>query len=126
MWVGAIDKHGYGRCTVWSDGRSYSQLAHRVAYALCVTQPEAGKELDHLCRNTACVNPWHLEQVTGRENKMRSNNWAGLKARQTHCIRGHEFTSANTYHRQRASYVSRICRTCAREVVRRRAKRAAA
>ena len=30
-----------------------------------------GKEVDHLCRNTSCVNPDHLEVVTHAENIRR-------------------------------------------------------
>lgn len=31
-------------------------------------------ELDHLCRNPGCVNPFHMELVTGAENRRRSRN----------------------------------------------------
>jgi hypothetical protein len=33
-----------------------------------------GLMLDHLCRNTACVNPSHLEPVTNSVNVQRGND----------------------------------------------------
>lgn len=55
-----------------SDGGKPSLLAHRVAYELYVGPIPEGLVLDHLCRNTICVNPAHLEPVTLRENLERS------------------------------------------------------
>lgn len=60
--------------------KRYSQISvggklrylHRVAYELWVGPIPAGLYIDHLCRNTRCVNPNHLEPVTSKENKNRS------------------------------------------------------
>lgn len=46
--------------------------AHRIAYELVVGPIPDGLELDHLCRNTKCVRPDHLEPVTHLENMRRS------------------------------------------------------
>ena len=71
-WMGAKTKEGYGKCRrkVIGGGRVF--LAHRAMYyAMCGNIPE-GLELDHLCRNTSCVNPEHLEPVTRTENIRRA------------------------------------------------------
>ena len=69
----------------------------------------SGLELDHLCRNRACINPDHLEPVTRKENHRRSP----LSAGKTHCKHGHEFTLENTYLAQ-GKKPQRQCRECIR------------
>lgn len=67
LWTGAT-YHGYGRLRV--DGRTVA--AHVLAWELVFGPVPAGRELDHLCRNRACCNPWHLEPVTHAVNVARS------------------------------------------------------
>ena len=66
-WTADRAKSGHGRIRV--DGRT--QMAHRIAYELLVGPIPEGLELDHLCRNTCCVNPDHLDPVTHLENMRR-------------------------------------------------------
>lgn len=73
VWVGRRDKHGYG--VFKFNGRS--RKAYRVAYEQWVGTVPDGLELDHLCRNRACVNPSHLEPVTRAENIRRA--WAARR-----------------------------------------------
>lgn len=70
-WQGPSRGHGYGHV-----GRHGS--AHRLAYRLFVGEIPAGLEIDHLCRNRACIKPAHLEAVTHLENMRRG--WQARKA----------------------------------------------
>lgn len=48
-----------------------SGLVHRKLYVQHRGEIPHGLELDHLCRQTDCVNPWHLEAVTHAVNIQR-------------------------------------------------------
>jgi hypothetical protein len=102
-WTGSIDRWGYGK--IWYQNKR--TVAHRAAYLEEVGPIPKGLELDHLCRNRACVNTAHLEPVTHVENMRRSAE------SRTHCKRGHEYTEENTY---RWSPTKRQCRACVRIV----------
>lgn len=64
-----MDKNGYGKFRPWE---GVTRWAHRFAYELTFGTIPEGLELDHLCRHPRCVNPWHLEAVTPKENMRRS------------------------------------------------------
>lgn len=104
IWAGRLDPQGYGRHS-WD-------LAHRVAYERFMGPIPDGLTLDHLCRTPACVNPWHLEPVTLRENLLRGDTFQARNAAKTHCKRGHPFDEENTYITP-AGW--RSCRSCRRE-----------
>lgn len=107
MWMGARNL-GYGMFNL--DGRIRRKTpAHRVAYQLLVGPISEGLELDHLCRNTLCVNPNHMEPVTHRENCRRGLAGKYLTAR-THCPQGHPYDLFNTGISQNRRYC-RACRT---------------
>ena len=67
LWTGAqvISKSGrYGKLK--TDGKM--KYAHRVSYEMSVGEIPAGMQIDHLCHNTLCVNPFHLRAVTQKQN----------------------------------------------------------
>ena len=99
---------GYGQLRV----NGTRVLTHRLAYESEVGPILQELQLDHLCRNRACVNVDHLEPVTQRENVLRGDTIAAANAAKTHCVHGHELTTANTY--IRLTNGARVCRTCHR------------
>ena len=115
-WTAYCDRDGYGQ--FWSVMFGGNAKAHRVSFfwahgiASTVSNP-----LDHLCRNTGCVNPGHLEWVSVQTNILRGLSPSAINATKTHCIYGHEFTPENTI---LSNNGKRRCRECHRRISRER------
>lgn len=93
VWTCKTDRAGYGQFPVGGS----TAYAHRWICEFEAGLIPDGYEVDHLCKNTSCVNyVSHLEVVTSRENCLRSDGVTAVNARKTHCDRNHEFTEANT------------------------------
>ena len=72
--------------------------AHRAAWVLTGSEIPEGMEIDHACRNPACVRPGHLSVVEPEYNseqgrKTRNARWLAA----THCKRGHARSAENVY-----------------------------
>lgn len=86
VWQGATAR-GYGVIRI--PGAQSAARVHRVAYEILVGP--IADQLDHLCRNRACWNPDHLEDVDSRTNLLRGDTLAAANAAKTHCPQGHEY-----------------------------------
>ncbi len=109
-------------CLIWERGdERYKSITvdnrriplHRWTYEQTHGPIPDGYQIDHLCRVTWCINPYHLEAVTPRVNTLRSTSPAALNAAKTNCSRcGRLFDEANTvYHGVNRA---RACRACCR------------
>ncbi len=106
-------------CWLWhsTQSRGYGQFslggnqvaAHRFSYELVNGPIPKPLQIDHMCRNTLCVNPEHLQAVTQKVNLLLSRESIGhVYKKQKACMRGHEYTQPNT--RWYKGY--RYCRAC--------------
>lgn len=102
IWLGATDGDDYPQMRV--EGKT--RRAYVIAYKIVFGSIPEGLELDHKCRLTLCVNPWHLEPVTHAENIRRRYRFNP----KTHCRRGHPFSGDNLIIRK--SDNARLCRAC--------------
>lgn len=106
FYAGTISRTGYG--VVWNKFiRNYEQ-AHRLVYEAIKGKIPEDLQIDHLCRNTNCVNPDHLEAVTSKENTLRGIGITAINYKKTYCIHGHKFSVENTY----LCKEGRHCRIC--------------
>lgn len=116
-WTGQLDKEGYGAVSYWDSqtGKSVKRKAHRVSYWIHYGFIDE-REIDHLCRNRACVNPLHLELVTAGINTARGQSAVSAAAAAFllgYCLRGHRLAEVGLH----KSGKSRCCAECGRQRV---------
>lgn len=108
-WNGALTTNDgdypYGTFSVW--GRK--NQAHRIAYRDFGHALGDDLVIDHLCRNTLCVRPSHLEPVTHTENIRRG---ALPLLNRKACRNGHPVTDDNIVRRKTKNGGVNACKTC--------------
>ena len=110
LWRGAKNKRGYGHFSIGSrkDETRKTVLAHRFSYELFKDRLDPSLVIDHLCKNTSCVNPKHLDQVKHKVNMERAS-----PANKTHCKMGHPRTEKNTkIQNKKNGDTLKSCRIC--------------
>ena len=94
-WTGYVGPKGYGEISL--GGRhGLMRRTHRVAYELANGPIPEGLEVDHSCRNRACVNPAHLRLVTRKQN-MENKGQEGASNNRSSGVRGVYRASTNRW-----------------------------
>jgi hypothetical protein len=79
VWMGALDKDGYGKTSHTASGLKRHVRSHRIVYELLVGPIPAGTQLRHQCDNPCCVNPDHMllgnqaDNIADREKRGRTS-----------------------------------------------------
>lgn len=68
-WVWPYTKNSGGYGHIGKGKKVYE--AHKFLFEIILRPVPANSELDHICGNTLCVNPSHLEPVSHAENCRR-------------------------------------------------------
>lgn len=98
-----------------------TELTHRLAYTWLVGEIPPNLTVDHLCKNTKCCNPKHMELLSLSENVKRAQGWLNSNPgahnlAKTHCPKYHPYDSINTYITPSGR---RDCKECRRAACRR-------
>lgn len=119
-WQWLLGQNGVGYGKVRFHGRDY--LVHRLIYEVLVGPIPDGYHLHHLCHNTLCCNPEHLEPVTSKEHLFRGNTITVRNINATHCPQGHPYSLENTYYDPTGGRRCRLCHRLEAQAYRQRKK----
>lgn len=111
-WTGSIDRSGYGR--IQFEGKS--RVAHRVVRYLTrkdiPLKISSSTVLDHEphCGTRKCVNPFHTDATTTRNNLISSKHLSGVTARSQQCQRGHDLSDPENVYVHNGKRSCKVCR----------------
>ena len=106
MWTGSTQEDGYPHYTFTNPRKTI--IAHRYAWVLVRGAIPDDLDLDHLCSNRGCVNPWHHQLLTRSENVRKA-------MRKPTCKKGHPWKKgSHRTHTDREGRTSRRCLICLR------------
>lgn len=112
IWTASLCHRGRGKITLRQAGVLRTFAAARASYTAFVGPIPPGLEVDHRCMVPLCINPQHLEPVTGEENRRRYFETF------THCRAGHPYDELNarvaSRRSERTGKQVRVCRACER------------
>jgi hypothetical protein len=113
IWLQALNPQGYAICRLGKETK-----AHRAAYRSFRGDIPDGRELHHVCRNKACVNPDHLKALTDAEHAAEEG-WKYQKfAAKEFCKNGHPRNPENLYVAPKSdrggNKMRRDCKVCGR------------
>lgn len=117
-WGAGLDRAGYGR---FYTKEQSSEQAHQVAWRITGGTLNPGDEIDHACRNRACVRPGHLSVCdAGFSARQGGQRTKEMHRSRTHCRNGHEVNEKNLYVTSRGYWQ---CRPCHKDTEQRRRDR---
>jgi len=121
-WTAAPDKDGYGRINA-PGSPSFKIKAHRMSWLIHFGPFDQRLMVLHRCDNPKCVRPDHLFLGDAATNaRDMSSKRRGRDQAKDACLRGHAFTSKNTWTKRGTN--QRHCRAC--DALRHRVRRGVA
>lgn len=105
-YCGTMGRGGYGNFTEF--GKKI--LCHRWFFEQFIKKLEPNQHIHHLCEQTRCCNPWHLQPLSPGEHNLIGNGSPAINARKTHCKYGHPLSGDNLVIEK--PQMRRQCRIC--------------
>ena len=112
LWVGArrsVD--GYGAFCIGN--KVYP--AHRLMYKIAIGGIPPKYLIHHICGNTNCINPSHLETMNFRAHFLIGASPPAVNHMKCECVHGHPFNKKNTRIFNEKNRIRRACRACGRD-----------
>lgn len=97
-WEWMAGKRGYAEYGSFRAAARWGLASspHRFIWEAITKEKLGSNEIDHMCRNTSCVNPNHLQRVPkGWNAKQGLTSPARIRIKKSHCHRGHPRTPNN-------------------------------